>query len=137
MVTTRYIQIYTTQISPNNATKVARAVRIVANHGSTTVTLVQAKQIKRQHFLQFGKKTAKPDSCPFHTPRRRSCSLQSGRGTCSIPHYFDIREAILRKKKRKKKILLKSLHKMETPPRPPFMKSLFIFSVHFLSEKNR
>ena len=36
----------------------------------------------------------------------------------------------------KKDFFVKSFHKMVTHPlRPPFMKSLFIFFVHFLSEK--
>ena len=30
----------------------------------------------------------------------------------------------------KKRFFVKPLHKMVTPPRPPFMKSLFIFSMH-------
>ena len=46
---------------------------------------------------------------------------------------LSLREAVIRDKKR---FLVKSFHKMVTPPRPPFMKSLFIyFFVHFLSEK--
>ena len=43
-----------------------------------------------------------------------------------------IREAVNCEKKK----FVKPLHKMVTPPRPPFMKSLFIFFPdHFLIEK--
>ena len=45
--------------------------------------------------------------------------------SCSIyPGHCHLREALILVKKR---FFVKSLHKMVNPPRPPFMKSLFIF----------